>query len=327
MLKFDIQISDELVIQPKKKANLAETLKIIDQILSDAKKSNIAFDKSNIKHSFSDINYYINFKDICFKVHFISLYENNFFWEKDLVIDEGENRYFITDRKTIESITENLTKLSYYLNGNEIESHSQSNFALRQKEYWLDYFKPNLSAIYENFIHPFFYEIMKLIFQESNKNKILEIGSGNGLLAKMILDSFSDKISRYYLWDYMYDKKNILDEIKIRLKDYKNAIVEYNDISKPIYFDDKVDVIIGSGIIAKGVMKHENAIEFLKNAYSFLNLNGYIILICKTMSLINSSDLKKIGFKVINNFFPIFKVGINDVLGWQVYIAKKINRF
>ncbi|NGX55843.1 MAG: hypothetical protein K1060chlam5_00073 [Candidatus Anoxychlamydiales bacterium] len=323
MLKFDIQISDELVIQPKKKANASEIFKIIDQILSDAKKSNIAFDKAKIKHSFSDINYFINFKNISFKVHFISLHENKFYWEKDLVIDEGKNRYFITDRKTIESITDNLAKLSYFLNGNEIESHSQSNFALKQKEYWLDYFKPNLRTIYENFIHPFFYEIMKLILQKKNKNKILEIGSGNGLLAKMILNSFSDKISNYYLWDYMYDNKNILDEIKIRLKDYKNAIIEYKDISKSIFFDDKVDVIIGSGMIAKGVIEHQNAIEFLKNAYNFLNLNGYIILICKTMSLINSSDLKKIGFKVINTFFPIFKVGINDVLGWQVYIAKK----
>jgi phospholipid N-methyltransferase len=320
-----IDISNNLVIRPQKKARFNEKLHIIEKILDKAKKHNIFFDKSKIKPNYTDIGYFINYKNKTITINIISLFEETFYWEKSFIIEDGNKVYCISDERAVQEINNDLTELSHLLKGNEIESYYPKSLPVKQKDYWQTFINPNWKTIYESFIRPLFLKILKVIFQKTDKIKILEIGAGNGLLAQIILDAFNEKIVKYYLWDFIYDNEKFLDKVKENLKEYNCTNIEYKDISKIDYFNDKVDVIIGAGILANKVIDYKIAINFLKKAYSFLNDGGYIILISKTMSIVNSNDLKNVGFKVINTFLPGIKIRTNS-LGWQVYIAKKIKK-
>lgn len=230
----------------------------------------------------------------------------------------------LPDKKMALTYVINPKLLHHTISGSKIEKvNTNTEIKFECDNFWDDWENyGHNSKIYKE-IDMAIFQVVTTILESLGKNfcpTILDVGGGSGRLANSILQSGS--------FDYILLEKN-LNAIEKAEKTLGNkaSIISTDIVKEPVYYRNKaktlfieqnsVDIAIGSGILAKGVLKDKNdALIVLKKISFYLKNKGFLILTGLTPSYITSSDLQVEGFEVINKSIPqSFR---------QFYIAQKV---
>lgn len=158
---------------------------------------------------------------------------------------------------------------------------------------------------------------------------ILELGGGDGRLAKIILRNYK-KEAAYTLLEYN-DKalSEAKENLKKPLKNQIAQVVKTDIVEDSIFYLDEnktepiqeetVDIVLGSGILTVVSLKDKDAaLSVLQKVYRYLKPDGYLVLSGHAYSFLNSKDFIDTGFEVINTSLPKFHR--------EFYVVKKLNK-
>lgn len=242
----------------------------------------------------------------CFK-------EKQQFWIGDLFLN-GKHYVFLLDETTAKSLEELLfheldeSRASLEMISNLKTTILDSSFWDQDpKNVWMK----DCKKFYQSKAYPMCLDYLKR-HQEIKTQNVIELCGGNGEFASLFFDQQKEMIHSYSLIDL---NKSSIDSAKRRFSGNPILHVIEGDITNEEPYlraidhaaflteQTEVDLVLAIGGLTFQVLpSKESALLALSHAYAVLRKGGHVLLTGLAQSWIDSDDLIKIGFSVMETF-------------------------